>query len=176
MHIGGVGDEDELAASVEAMWNAIKDVRRAHPAPRSTFSSRAPDHRGGFDVRSLERILGAEASVNDGVVKFTFERRASMRGIEFGAPMGLATWAAFSGNPQEAVVDGDFAMRADEVQAVLRSLRRNGIHIVALHNHMIGEEPAYYFLHYWGKGQPEDLARGLHETLQAQESRRAGHP
>jgi hypothetical protein len=106
--------------------------------------------------------------VNNGVAKFTFGRTASMHGVEFGASMGLTTWAAFSGNQKDAVVDGDFAMQAHEVQTVLRSLRRNGIHIVALHNHMIGEEPAYYFLHYWGKGSAEDLARALRQAMDEQ--------
>jgi hypothetical protein len=32
-------------------------------------------------------------------------------------------------------------MAADEVQSVLRALRKAGIHVVALHNHMIGSAP-----------------------------------
>ena len=59
-------------------------------------------------------------------------------------------------------------MTAPEVQPVLRALRRSGIHIVALHNHMIGEKPHYFFLHYWGKGSAGDLARGLRSALNAQ--------
>jgi hypothetical protein len=103
------------------------------------------------------------------VAKFSFGRQASMHGTEFGASMGLSTWAAFSGNADYAVVDGDFAMTADEVQSVMRALRRTGIHIVALHNHMIGEKPSYYFLHYWGKGNPQELARGIRAALDVQQ-------
>ena len=50
-------------------------------------------------------------------------------------------------------------LTADEVQPVLRALRKSGIHVVALHNHMIGEQPAMYFTHFWGKGTAEELAR-----------------
>lgn len=50
----------------------------------------------------------------------------------------------------------------------MRALRRAGIHIVALHSHMIGEEPSYYFLHYWGKGDPRELARGIRAALDVQ--------
>jgi hypothetical protein len=39
---------------------------------------------------------------------------------------------------------------------------------VALHNHMTGETPSYYFLHYWGKGQPEDLAKAIRAALETQ--------
>ena len=74
--------------------------------------------------------------------------------------MGLTTWAAFSGGDDLAAVDGDFIMTAAEVQPVLRALRKAGIHVVALHNHMVGEQPAFYFTHFWGKGKAEDLATG----------------
>ena len=53
---------------------------------------------------------------------------------------------------------------------MLRTLRQHGIHIVALHNHMIGEKPAFYFTHYWGKGSAEDLATAIRAALDAQRS------
>jgi hypothetical protein len=82
--------------------------------------------------------------------------------------MGLNTWAAFSGSDHAAAVDGDFIMTGDEVQAVLQALRKADIHVVALHNHMIGEQPAFYFLHFWGKGSTSDLAQGVKAALDAQ--------
>jgi hypothetical protein len=51
---------------------------------------------------------------------------------------------------------------------VLRALRHSGIHVVALHNHMIGEQPASYFTHFWGKGKVSDLAQALASALEAQ--------
>jgi hypothetical protein len=48
------------------------------------------------------------------------------------------------------------------------ALRKAGIHIVALHNHMIGDQPAFYFTHYWGKGSAQELARGVRGALDAQ--------
>jgi hypothetical protein len=91
-----------------------------------------------------------------------------MHGIKVGGSMGLTTWAAFSGSDDLAAVDGDFIMTAQEVQPVLRALRKGGIHVVALHNHMIGEQPAFYFTHFWGKGPPKELAGALHDALAAQ--------
>ena len=82
--------------------------------------------------------------------------------------MGLNTWAAFSGSDAYAAVDGDFIMTGDEVQPVLRALRKANIHIVALHNHMIGEQPSFYFLHFWGKGSTQELAQGVKTALDAQ--------
>jgi hypothetical protein len=101
-------------------------------------------------------------------VKYTIKRDGKMHGVKVGGSMGLTTWAAFQGSDENAVVAGDFIMSANEVQPVLRALRKGNLHIVALHNHMIGEEPAYYFVHYWGKGPTQDLARGLAGALDAQ--------
>ncbi|WP_132680082.1 DUF1259 domain-containing protein, partial [Pseudomonas aeruginosa] len=80
------------------------------------------------------------------------------------------TWAAFAGTDEQAVVDGDFAMREGELQTVLKVLRREGINIVAIHNHMTHEEPRYVFLHYWGKGKAAELAQSLKRTLDAQKA------
>lgn len=176
MHIGGHGQSAEkLAEGVKAMWDAIKKVREKHATPVERFPGSVPEITGEYDTASLETILGVEGSLNGQVLKFTFGRSATMHGTEFGASMGLATWAAFTGNKDHAVVDGDFAMTAGEVQPVMHALRDAGIHIVALHNHMIGETPPYYFLHYWGNGDPEVLARGLHAALEAQKNAGTSH-
>ncbi|MCL5974573.1 MAG: DUF1259 domain-containing protein [Gammaproteobacteria bacterium] len=176
MHIGGHGENAEkLAEGVKAMWDAIKKVREKHATPVERFPGSVPEITGEYDIASLETILGVEGSLNGQVLKFTFGRSATMHGTEFGASMGLATWAAFTGNKDHAVVDGDFAMTAGEVQPVMHALRDAGIHIVALHNHMIGETPPYYFLHYWGNGDPEVLARGLHAALEAQKNAGTSH-
>jgi hypothetical protein len=110
------------------------------------------------------------------VVKVTIGREGTMHGVKVGGSMGLTTWAAFGGGDAHAVVDGDFIMTAEEVQPVLRALRKADIHIVALHNHMVGEQPAFYFTHFWGKGPARELARGLRSALDAQKAvRPRGH-
>ena len=67
-----------------------------------------------------------------------------------------------------AVVDGDFAMQENELQPVLRAMRKEGINIVAIHQHMSQEQPRYLFLHYWGKGKAADLAHSLKRVLDVQ--------
>ncbi len=51
---------------------------------------------------------------------------------------------------------------------MLRALRKGGLHVVALHNHMVGEQPPFYFTHFWGKGPAEGLAKGFKGALDAQ--------
>ena len=67
-------------------------------------------------------------------------------------------------------MDGDFAVLEDELQSVLKSLRAEGINIVAIHHHMTHEAPRILFLHYWGKGTARSLAQSLNKTLQAQKA------
>jgi len=64
-----------------------------------------------------------------------------------------------------AVVDGDFAVTEAELQPVLKALRHADIQIVAIHQHMSGEEPRIMFLHYWGVGHAEDLTHRLRAAL-----------
>jgi hypothetical protein len=175
MHIGGRGDPEALAAGVKAVWDAIKKVRADHGTPRTAFAGRVPDG-GSLDAAAIEQALGHKAQSQDGVVKVTIGREGTMHGAKVGGSMGLTTWAAFSGGDDLAAVDGDFIMTAGEVQPVLRALRKAGIHVVALHNHMVGEQPAFYFTHFWGKGPASELARGLRAALDAQKAVRPdGH-
>jgi len=62
-------------------------------------------------------------------------------------------------------VDGDFAMLESELQGVLKALRHAGINVLAIHQHLTGESPRMMFLHYWGIGRTEDLAKGLQAAL-----------
>ena len=88
-----------------------------------------------------------------------------MENHPIGNAMGINTWAAFAGSDDMAVVDGDFAMHESEVQDVLKALRKANINIVSLHQHMIGENPRIIFLHYWGVGSADHLAKALRTAL-----------
>lgn len=167
MHIEGEGSPEELATDVKAVWDAIRAVRAARPQPADGFGGAIP-RPGKLDAEALGKIVGHPAAMNDGVAKIVIGRKGSMHGRPIGASMGLTTWAAFSGSDALAAMDGDFIMTAAEVQPVLHALRKAGIHVVALHNHMIGTQPDFYFTHFWGKGKAADLARGFRAALDAQ--------
>jgi len=167
MHIGGEGEPTELAGDVKAVWDAIKVVRSARAQPAQGFGGATPTP-GKLDADALARIVGHAAPVKDGVAKITIGRSGRMQGHAVGASMGLTTWATFSGSDVLAAMDGDFIMSADEVQPVLRALRHAGVHVVALHNHMIGDAPNFYFTHFWAKGKAATLAQGFRAALDAQ--------
>jgi hypothetical protein len=169
MHISGEGKPETLAAGVKAVWGAIKNVRSAHAAPAAGFGGEAPT-AGHIDAESVGRILGEKATDTNGVVKVTIDRHGTMHGLPIGGSMGLTTWAAFSGSDARSAIDGDFIMTVDEVQPVLHALRKGGIHVVALHSHMTGEKPSFYFTHFWGKGKTQELAHAFRAALDAQAS------
>ena len=168
MHIGGSGDEEKLAAAVGKLFAKIKDtsggkgeVPRANIDPAKTT----------IDPRKIETVLGTKGDLKDGVYKIVIGRTAHMHGVEIGNTMGVNTWAAFAGSADEAVVDGDFAMKESELQPVLKALRGARINVVAIHQHMTGEAPRIMFLHYWGVGMAEDLAKGLRSALDVTRSK-----
>jgi hypothetical protein len=173
MHIGGQGEPEKLAAAVKSVWDAIKKVRTERPKPATRFAGEVPKE-GKIDAEAIEKVVGHKSETQQGVVKVTIGREGAMHGVKVGGSMGLTTWAAFSGGDELAAVDGDFIMSAAEVQPVLRTLRKAGIHVVALHNHMIGEQPAFYFTHFWGKGPARELAKGIKSALDAQEQAAKG--
>ena len=156
MHVGGEGDAKALAGAVRAVWDAIKAARKAQPQPAQGVGPAVT--LGTIDVPAIEHAIGEKATVTDGVAKFTIGVEGAMHGMKVGASAGLTTWAAIFGSDTSAAIDGDVIMRADQVQPTLRALRRAGLHVVALHNHMVGESPPFYFTHFWGTGRAVELA------------------
>jgi hypothetical protein len=89
------------------------------------------------------------------------------------AVMGLATAINFqptsAGN---AAITGDFVLTAAEVNPVIRALRKNGIEVTSLHNHMLTDEPRLFFMHFWAVDNAVKLAKGLRQALDLTASRR----
>jgi len=162
MHVGGMGDDKVLAGAVGKVFARLKEtaggkgeILRADIDPAKTTLSPA----------KIDAVLGYKGDLKDGVYKVVIGRTTKMGGHTVGKQMGVNTWAAFAGSDDKAIVDGDFAMLESELQPVLKALRAGGIGVVAIHNHMTGESPRIVFLHYWGVGPTEALARTLRSAL-----------
>ena len=165
MHIGGEGDAVKLAAAVKKIQQKVKEVRAAAPHPASRFGSKPLAEKSVITSAPIEKLLG-KGQAKDGMFKVVIGRTAKMPcGCEVGKEMGVNTWAAFYGADDHAIVDGDFAVMEGELQSVLKSLRGSGINIVALHSHMEAESPKILFLHYWGIGPTEKLAKAVKGAL-----------
>ncbi len=164
MHIEGEGTVDKLAGAVKKMYDTIKPIRGPNAKPAESFSvvgQPSLPEKNSITAAPLNEIFGMQGESKDGMVKFTIGRPAKMHGVRIDKDMGVNTWAAFAGTDANAVVDGDFAVTEDELQPVLKSLLKNKINIVAIHQHMTHEEPRIMFFHYWGRGSAKDLAQAV---------------
>jgi len=162
MHVHGMGKAADLARRVKPGLDLIGHVTPPAGALPSA-SSGTP-----LDSAKLAKIIGHEGEQTGTVYKITVGRDdlgMKEHGATINARMGLNTWAAFVGTQEDAAIAGDVAMTESEVTPVLKALRKNGLDVVAIHNHMTGDRPVVIFLHYWGRGPAEKLATGFKSAL-----------
>jgi hypothetical protein len=163
MHIDRTADLTTLATSVKAIFEKVREARGADPS-----SAKSDSVANSLDLASLDSIIGYKGELAKGVYKYTIGRpdvQLAEHGIPVSSFMGFNTWAAWQGTPDHAAVCGDFTMLENEVAPVIKALVENDIEVVAMHNHMVHEEPKVFFLHYWGVGNAGQLARGLRAAL-----------
>jgi hypothetical protein len=163
MHIDGRGNVASLSQSVKAIFDKVKESRGSDPK-----AAKADSVANSLNIPMLDSIIGYKGELSKGVYKYTIGRPGVMlkeHGIPVSSFMGFNTWAAWQGTPEKAAVCGDFAMLENEVHPVIKALVENGIEVVAVHNHMVHEEPKVFFLHYWGVGNAEQLAKGFKAAL-----------
>ena len=86
-------------------------------------------------------------------------------GTEMTAAIGLNSWAAFAGTQADSHIAGDIAMLEAEVNPVIKVLRAHNLEVVAVHNHMLFDQPRMMFLHYYGRGPAAQLAQGFRAAL-----------
>ena len=161
MHIEGEGSLDQLASAVKKVYDTARQIRAANSQPKDSFGAVPLPQKNSINAAPLNQIFEAQGESKDGMLKFTFGRPAKMHGTNIAKDMGVNTWAAFAGSDDNAIVDGDFAVTEDELQPVLKSLLKDKINIVAIHQHMTHEEPRIMFFHYWGRGPAKDLANAI---------------
>jgi len=126
--------------------------------------ARADEKPAAPDWARVGDILGKAGDLApDGSYKVTVLRTdppvRGPGGMPIPAGLGLNSYAAFVGTIERATVVGDTCMLAHEVGPVIDALRAGGLEVVALHNHMLAEEPRLFFLHFQGRGEALALAR-----------------
>ncbi|WP_018623136.1 DUF1259 domain-containing protein [Spirosoma luteum] len=180
MHLHGMGDVAELANKYA---NAIRNTKlfpanqpgggaTANPAAQSgNTSAPSPSPQTGkefFDLPVLDEITKYKGVVNGPTYKYTVGRddvQIVAMGAEMTAAIGLNSWASFAGKQDAAHIAGDIAMLEGEVNDVVKALRKNNLEVVALHHHMLGDQPRTVFLHYYGRGPATELAKGFRAAL-----------
>src|SRR5215208_709451 len=161
MHVHGHGNAADLATKVKPALALI-----GSKAPAAATNGRSIT--GTLDSAALAKTVGYTGEQNGAVYKITIGRAdipLKEMGASINSRMGLNTWASFYGSDTDAVIAGDIAMLDREVTPVLKSLRENGIDVVAIHQHMTGTNPQVIFLHYWGKGAAQKLATAFRAAI-----------
>lgn len=160
LHIEGHGNPVQLA----------KAIRSALELTKIPWNNKLPDdsHTFSIDKQKLDKIFRHKGTVSGGVYHVGIPRLEKIKenGMEIPPAMGVATSINFQPTDNGKVaITGDFVLTAEEVNPVARTLRKHGIEVTALHNHMLTENPRLFFMHFWANDDPIKLAKALREAI-----------
>jgi hypothetical protein len=123
----------------------------------------------GDDWGAVGAALGKTGTeMPDGIYRVGLPRtdlHVALDGVEIKPSLALGSWLAFRSYGGMAMVMGDLVLTGDEVNPVMKKLAESGIEITAVHNHLLRAEPATFYMHVLGNGDPVKLATALHDGL-----------
>jgi hypothetical protein len=164
MHVAGTGDPAQLARLVRAALEESKTPFDVTPPAEAAAASASVD----FDAAKVDAAIGHKGKANGGVYQFGIPRADSikMEGMAIAPAMGTAIGINFQPTGDgKAAITGDFVALSSELNPLITALRDNGIEVTAIHNHMVGEEPRAFFIHFWANDDAIKLANGLGAAL-----------
>ena len=91
--------------------------------------------------------------------------QVALDGVQIRPTLALGSWLAFRRMGGDAMVMGDLVLTETEIGPVMKKLAEGGIDITALHNHLLRAQPATFYMHVLGHGDPVKLAAALHDGL-----------
>jgi hypothetical protein len=160
MHVHGNGDAVKLATALRQALAASRTPTGAQPAAAPAAIA--------LDTKALDGVMRSQGKAAGGTYQFSFPRAEQITedGMAVPPSLGLATAINFQPTTMgRAVATGDFVLIGPEVTPVLTELRRHRIEVTALHNHLAGEQPRLFFMHFWGNDEASALANGLRPTV-----------
>lgn len=158
-----------IAGPAAAAARALDAALRLTGAPRPvTAPTTAPVK---IDTARVFAGLGKQGKASGAMAQVSFmlvqgqvlmHGRPVLPALGYGSPINVLQLS-----PTRAVATGDFAVAGDRVEPLLRALAAGGVTATATHNHLVGEEPKIYFVHFWGDAPLDALLRGLRAALDA---------
>jgi hypothetical protein len=137
----------------------------------STLLTTLPALAADLDWSKVDQALGKTGTAQPGEVhKYGLPRtnlHVTLDGVAIKPALALGGWLAFKPMGEGAMVMGDLVMAEDEINPVMAKLLANGITVTAVHNHLLRAQPATFYMHVAGQGDPVQLATALHEALGA---------
>jgi hypothetical protein len=133
------------------------------------ITSALPCAAAESDWSKVATALGKSGAVMPGDVYRVGMPRTDLHvmldGVELKPTLALGSWVAFEGTGSDTMVMGDLVLTENEISPVMKQLLAGGIEITALHNHLLRAQPATFYMHVLGHGDPVKLATALHEGL-----------
>ena len=125
-------------------------------------------HADEIDWTKVDAALGKTASVQGDVHRYGIPRsdlQVSVDGLTIKPALALGGWLGFEPATGGAVVMGDLVLTETEVEPVMTKLLASGIDVTALHNHLLRANPAIYYMHIHGHGDPVTIATAIRAAL-----------
>src|SRR5262249_6424341 len=82
----------------------------------------------------------------------------------------LGGWLGFEPIADGALAMGDLVLTEPEIEPVMTKLLASGIEVTALHNHLLRANPATYYMHVHGHGDPVVMATAIRAALAESET------
>ena len=132
------------------------------------------------DWKAVEQALGKAGQLQPGdVFRVGMPRTdltVTVKGVPVKPGFALGSYAAFKQVGDHAMVMGDLVLLDAEVPAVMSGLFANGFDVTAVHNHLNDMSPHVMYMHYEGRGDAVQLAKGLRTALSASATPLASGP
>lgn len=173
LHVFAKGDGARLAKQMKEVL-ARTTTPIGSSAANSEGSAKGAGEDPGFDVEFVQRQVGHQGKVKEGVLSISISRpeKIQMQGATLTPSMGMATAINVQAAGEKSVAaTGDFVLIAEEVNPVTKAMTEHGILITALHNHLVQGFPDLYFMHFWATGSADHVTKGLKAAVEAMQLR-----
>ena len=121
-----------------------------------------------LNTEGIARAIGKQGDLTGEMYKVSFPRSdlsVNVGNVVIKPALALMAWAAFIKSGNNAMTYGDLVLLEDEVNPVISKLEERGLELSALHNHLLHETPRVMFIHFVGRGDEAELAKGLRDAL-----------
>ena len=158
VHFFARGELEKIAQGLKAALAASKTPTGPTAPSKAAFT---------LDRKTIEEALGKSGTVNGAVLAFSFPRQhaIAMHGATLPPAMGMATAINFQPSPAGVAATGDFVLQEAEVNPVIIALRKGGVKVTAVHNHLLDDDPHTFFVHFWVEGKADAVAKALRGAL-----------
>ena len=116
----------------------------------------------------VDDVFGRKAAVSGDVHRYGFPRSdlaVTLDGVTIKPALALGGWVAFKPAHGGAMAMGDLVLLETEINPVMLKLIEGGLQITAVHNHLLRANPATFYMHVGGHGDPVKLAVMIREAL-----------